>query len=233
MTRKHVLVWDLPLRLFHWLLVAALAGSWITAEAGVEWMVWHFRLGYFAAGLVIFRIIWGFVGPRHARFKNFIRAPGVIIAYARTLFGRESHAHVGHNPVGALMVIVLLAAVSFQIGTGLFATDDIFTMGPFFPLVDAETADQLTSLHHLNFTVLQILAAVHVVAILFYLFWKRQSLILPMVRGTKPREKVAEGEEIDSSRFVLGLVVAALATAVVVVAVYMAPEPTEMEDDFY
>jgi cytochrome b len=104
------LVWDLPLRLFHWLLVLSLAASWYTAENGEESLVigerfltyieLHFYLGYFALGMIAFRIIWGFIGPKHARFSSFLAGPGRFSGYARGLLRRDSTPAVGHNPLG-------------------------------------------------------------------------------------------------------------------------------------
>lgn len=226
-----VLVWDLPTRLFHWLLVASLAGSWWTAENGLAWMDWHFRFGYFAAGLIIFRIIWGFVGPRHARFANFIRGPSRVIAYLKTIGKRDATPSTGHNPLGAVAVVAMLAVISFQVATGLFATDDIFTTGPFNPLVSGDLAGTLTSWHHLNFNFILGLSALHIVAIMFYWIWKRQSLIPPMITGRKSAELAGTDTPAKSSRFLLGLVIALLAAGMVYGAVSLAPEPAL--DEFF
>ena len=124
------LVWDLPLRLFHWLFAASVLASWATAELGVSWMKWHLRLGNWMMGLVVFRILWGLAGPRHARFSSFLTGPRKIWRYARglTATGRVVNS-VGHNPLGGLMVIFMLMLVVLQVGTGLFATDDITWSG--------------------------------------------------------------------------------------------------------
>jgi cytochrome b len=95
--RNERLVWDLPVRLVHWLIVLAVAGSWATHYAGIEWFAWHRRLGYAALLLVVFRVAWGFVGTRHARFGSFLRGPREILDYLR---GRTAEGHVGHNPLG-------------------------------------------------------------------------------------------------------------------------------------
>lgn len=223
-----VLVWDLPTRLFHWLLVLSLAGSWWTAEAGIEWMDWHFRLGYFAGGLILFRLIWGLVGTRHARFSSFLKGPIATAKYAATLFSRESKSTSGHNPLGGLVVLIILIAVGIQVGTGLFATDDIFTTGPFYPWVDDKTASELTSIHHLNFDILLIIAALHIAAVLFYLIWKRRNLIWPMIIGSKPTEEADEA--IETLAFVRGLVIALIVAGAVAYVVSLAPE---VVDEFY
>ena len=225
-----VLIWDLPTRMFHWLLVLSLAASWWTAEAGIEWIDWHFRLGYFAAGLVIFRVIWGFVGPRHARFSSFLRGPGAVADYVATLPKKDSNPTPGHNPVGAIAVVVMLLAIAIQAGTGLFASDDIFTDAPFHPLVSDDTASLLTSIHHLNFNILLGLAGLHIVAVLFYVLWKKQGLIRAMLTGRKKVEGIQQSDGIASSRLLLAIVLAALVGLAVAGAVSQAPEP---EEDFY
>lgn len=226
-----VKVWDLPTRLFHWLLVISLGGSWWTADAGIEWMEWHFRFGYFAAGLIIFRVIWGLVGTRHARFSGFLYSPRRIIAYLATLGKRDSKPTTGHNPLGGLVVLLMLIIIGAQVSTGLFASDDIFTDGPFHPLVSDDLAGTLTTWHHRIFTGIQIIAALHIVAILFYWLWKRQQLIWPMITGRKPLALLGDDKNGISSKLVLGIVVALVAAAIVYGTVSMAPEP--VLDDFY
>ncbi len=223
------LVWDLPLRLFHWLFAASILASWATAEAGFNWMQWHIRLGYFMMGLLVFRVIWGFIGPRHARFASFLAGPRRIWRYAKSFTGvSEAIASVGHNPLGGLMVILMLLLVAFQVTTGLFATDDIAWTGPFNPSVTGDTAKWLTSLHHLNFNFIWAAIALHVAAILFYAFVKKQNLVPAMLTGWKPAEAVPEGEEITSSELVKAIIVIALATGAVYGILATAPhvDPT-------
>ena len=134
------LVWDLPVRITHWLLVACVGGSWATHYAGVEWFQWHRRLGYAVLVLVAFRVAWGFVGTRHARFANFLRGPRAIVEYLRS--DRET---VGHNPLGALGVVAMLGLLGLQAATGLFANDEIMNAGPFYGWISPATeqsADQ-------------------------------------------------------------------------------------------
>src|SRR5579862_2608288 len=112
------LVWDLPTRVFHWLLVLSIIGSYTTAKLGL--MPWHFGLGFLMIGMLIFRLLWGLVGPRHARFVNFIKGPGPVLQYLKG--GIKS---VGHNPLGAGMVVLMLLLLALQVTTGLFSTDDV------------------------------------------------------------------------------------------------------------
>ena len=176
-------VWDLPIRLFHWLLVISLIASWITAESGLEYMDWHMRLGYLTLTLISFRILWGVWGSRPARFSSFLYSPCAMLNYAKNLHKRDSKPHPGHNPLGGAMSLLLLLLVALQAGSGLFANDDIFTEGPLYGWVSNATSDLLTTLHHLNFNLLLGAALLHILAVLFYLLYKRQNLIRAMFTG--------------------------------------------------
>lgn len=221
------LVWDLPLRLFHWLFALSIAALWATAE--YEMMDWHFKLGYWMIGLLAFRIIWGFVGPRHARFINFIHSPPAVFRYAKAIFKGEPVYTVGHNPLGSLMVIVMLVLVSIQAVTGLFASDDILWYGPYNPAVDSATARSLTRLHHQNFNWILIAIVLHIAAILFYGLVKKQNLVLPMLTGKKPAAYVPEHEAIASSELLKAAIVIAISCGAVYWLLSSAPPPI---DDF-
>ena len=223
------LVWDLPTRLFHWLLALDIVGLYFTAEAGDPIMEWHFRLGYVALGLVAFRIVWGFIGPKHARFSTFLTGPGPLFRYLRTFLKRDAVAAPGHNPVGALMVIVLLVMVGFQAITGLFTSDDIVFAGPYNGAVSSETASKLGGYHHLNFSILQWAILAHVVAVFFYLLFKRQNLIGAMFHGRKPAHIVSETEAISSSQLVKAIILALVVAGAVWYLVANAPPPAEFE----
>lgn len=223
------LVWDLPMRLFHWLLVASILASYLTAEAGAPSMIWHLRLGYWTLGLIIFRVLWGFFGPRHARFSSFIPGPGKLLAYTGKLLRRDSTPAVGHNPMGALSVLLLLAMVGAQAVTGLFISDDIVWSGPWYGAVSEETSGKLRSFHHINFDVLLWLVGLHVSFIIFYALYKRQNLLVPMFTGNKPATVVPAGEEIRSSELVKALVLALLSAAAVYAVLALAPPPPPSE----
>ena len=135
------LVWDLPTRVFHWLLVLTIIGSYITAKVGL--MPWHQRLGLLMIGMLIFRVVWGLIGPRHARFSNFIKGPATVLQYLK-----GGIMSAGHNPLGAGMVVLMLLLLGLQATTGLFSTDDVAFVGPYFPSVSHKLAEQLTGLHH-------------------------------------------------------------------------------------
>ncbi|MBC7482108.1 MAG: cytochrome b/b6 domain-containing protein [Rhizobacter sp.] len=182
-----VRVWDLPTRIFHWLLAALVVASVITAQVGGNAMAWHFRSGYAVFALLAFRILWGVVGGRWSRFASFIHAPATTLRYLRGEHRPEENFDVGHNPLGALSVLGLLAVLSMQVATGLFADDEISSAGPLVKFVSGATSSLATS-WHTNFGQWLIIALVllHVAAILFYLLKKRQNLIRPMLTGDKP-----------------------------------------------
>lgn len=226
MTEKR-LVWDLPLRVFHWLFALSIAASWATAEAGFEWMQAHFYLGYWTIGLVLFRIIWGFVGPRHARFANFLRGPSTLLQYLKSLGGGTQMNTAGHNPAGGLMVIVMMAMAAFQACTGLFATDDIAWSGPYNPAVSSSLAGKLTSLHHANFDWMLVAIGLHLLAIAFYALVKKQNLVLPMLTGHKPAAWVLEHEVIPGSQLLKALVVIMISCGLVFWLIGAAPEPVD------
>lgn len=179
-----VKVWDLPTRLFHWTLVALMIAQWLTAEASST-MDWHARGGYAVLALVLFRLIWGFVGSETARFSDFLRGPGAALEYFQALRRGETPHYFGHNPMGAWSIVALLSLLLIQAGTGLFANDDIMTEGPLYAWVSKGTSDWLTTIHKLNFNLLLLVIAVHIAAVLFYLLVKRENLIHPMLSGDK------------------------------------------------
>jgi cytochrome b len=226
--REKRLVWDLPLRAFHWLFAASIVASWATADAGAPSMWWHIRLGYFVAGLLVFRIIWGLIGPRHARFSSFLASPGAIRLYVKGMTGAgQVIRSVGHNPLGGLMVILMLLLVAFQVTTGLFATDDIVWTGPYNPSVSDATAKLLTHLHHLNFNFILAAITLHLAAITYYAFVKKQNLVPAMLTGWKPAEAVPADEAITSSELWKALVVIVVAAAVVYGLLSAAPQAVD------
>ena len=192
-------IWDLPTRLFHWSLVAAISGALLTQYVGGTAMVWHFRCGYAALTLVLFRVIWGFVGTRHARFVNFVRKPSDVIAYIKAHTQGHPTAATkapGHNPLGALSVLAMLGAVLLQAGTGLFANDDIAEQGPLAKLIDKRLSDQISVLHsQIGIKLIYVLVALHIAAIAYYLVRKRVNLVHPMLHGDKPDADPAHAVE--------------------------------------
>jgi len=185
MTEKPVKVWDVPVRLFHWLLLAAFVLLVVSGKVGGNLMEYHAYAGYFVLTLVFFRILWGFAGSTHARFSSFLAGPARGLEFARRLLRKEPAPSAGHNPLGGWMVIVMLLALLVQAGTGLFANDDIALEGPLYALVSKELSDRLTSIHRLNADVLLILAGVHIAAVLFHWLFKKENLIAAMFTGIK------------------------------------------------
>lgn len=177
-------VWDIPVRVVHWALAALLGFSWYSAEN--EMMEWHRWSGYAVLGLVVFRLLWGFVGSSTARFANSLRSPAEIWRYGASLGRRTPGAGVGHNPIGALSVIALLLSVAAQVTTGLFAVDvDGLESGPLSDRVSFEQGRWFADMHDLSFSILLVLVVLHLVAILFYLLYKRDNLIAPMITGRR------------------------------------------------
>jgi cytochrome b len=183
---RRVRIWDLPTRIFHWALAAAVIGSFITAKVGGNAMVWHFRLGYAVAALVAFRLIWGIVGGRWSRFANFVRGPDTVLRYLRGRAAAGEHHDVGHNPIGALSVLALLGFLALQLATGSVADDEIANVGPLNRLVATATAEWATSWHKTAGQYgLAALVALHVGAVVFYLRWRKRDLLRPMWHGDK------------------------------------------------
>jgi cytochrome b len=180
-----IMVWDLPVRLFHWLLVALVALSATTGYLGGNAMRWHVWSGCAILGLLIFRLLWGFAGSTTARFAHFVRGPRAALAYARGLLSRAPSHTPGHNPLGGWMVLALLASAALQAGTGLFSNDDIATEGPLYGKVSKATSDAISAVHEANAVVLLVLIGLHVAAVLFYLWFKRENLLRPMITGVK------------------------------------------------
>ncbi len=177
-------LWDGPTRIVHWALVALFVFSWVAAEN--RWMDLHRLSGYAVMGLVLFRLYWGVCGSQTARFASFVRGPKAVIAYARTMATRDSVEHVGHNPVGAVSIVLILLLLVAQVSFGLFAVDiDGLESGPLSYLVDFDTGRQFSELHETSFHGLQIVILLHVAAVIFYLVYKKQNLIHPMLSGKR------------------------------------------------
>lgn len=180
-TSTTIKLWDLPVRLVHWSLVLLMPALWWTGEEGD--LDTHKLIGYAMLALVLFRLVWGLVGSATARFASFVKGPGAVLAYLRD----QGAAGIGHNPVGALSVVLLLGLLAAQVGFGLIAQDvDGIESGPLNHLVSYDTAELARELHHLGFNLLLGLIAVHVLAIVWYRVAKRDDLVTPMVSGNKP-----------------------------------------------
>lgn len=192
--KKIIRVWDLPIRLFHWLLVICMISSFITVKIGGNAMEWHARVGYCVLTLLIFRICWGFIGSHHARFIHFVPGPKGLINY----LSGKTKAGLGHNPLGALSVLALLCSVGLQAVTGLFANDDIAFEGPFSKYVSSSTVELLTSIHYFNEKILIVLIVIHLCAIFYYQKFKGENLIKPMLLGDKEIDPSEEAKYLPS-----------------------------------
>ena len=201
---KKVVVWDIGTRLFHWLLVVSILFSWISAELGGNWMIWHTKSGYVIAGLLSFRLIWGFIGSGPSRFSSFIKGPKAVIHY---LSGKDKTRYLTHNPAGALSVIALITLSLLMVITGLFGNDDIFIEGPLAYLISYESQLRSTELHHLIFKALILMIAMHILAIVWYQKIKGEVLVKPMIDGFKESEKSAP-QLISGTPLVFALAVA-------------------------
>lgn len=187
---KPVKLWDLPLRLVHWSFVVLLAALWWSWKSGRIQL--HEQLGYVTLGVLLFRLYWGVFGSSTARFAQFVKGPRAIAAYLRG----AARTNVGHNPLGALSVLLLLGLMIVEVGFGLFTQDvDGIEAGPLAQYVSYETADWARGWHEMLFNVILAVVAVHVLAILFYLAVKRENLVGPMITGRK-----AFDEDVDPPR---------------------------------
>jgi cytochrome b len=180
-----VAVWDAAVRIVHWLMVVVLVVLLATGLAGNDWLVWHMRAGYTMLTLVLFRVAWGFCGSRNARFGAFVRGPRAAARYARTLAKRTHEWHATHNPLGAWMVMALLAALLAQCTLGLFTNDDVLYEGPLAKLVSKDLSDTLSSLHRRGWWVIAALALLHIGAVAAYYAFRRDNLVRPMFTGRK------------------------------------------------
>ena len=178
-----VRVWDLPTRLFHWLLAVCVTGLVLTGEIAGDAMAWHFRFGYLVLALVLFRLVWGFAGGYWSRFSSFVRRPSHVVAYIR---GRKSSSSVGHNPLGALSVLALLGLLLVQAGAGLISDDEVLVSGPLVAKVPNAWVTAATTFHTTvgKFGVLA-LVALHIGAIVWYRLRKNEDLVTPMWTGDK------------------------------------------------
>ncbi len=201
-------LWDLPVRIFHWSLLAAVGTAIVSGQIGGDWMGIHSKAGLSIIGLVVFRVVWGFLGSTYVRFSTFVPSPAQLRAYLRGQW-----RGVGHNPLGALSVLALLGLLALQAGTGLFGNDDIAFTGPFAGLVSEALSYKLTGWHHQLTNLLYVLLGLHVLAIAFYVGIKKNNLVKPMVTGWKDVAANATPPRKASSQALLISVLLALGAA--------------------
>ena len=174
------MVWDLPTRLFHWGFVVSIVGAYISGELGA--IDAHEYFGLAACGLLVFRLIWGFVGHETARFKNFIKSPRLIFAYLTEILRRQTTPHAGHNPLGALAVIALLGLMGAMSVTGLWTGDDILYEAPLTTLAP-DLAAPMGAWHQRLHVLVIPLVALHGLALLVHRLWLGEKLVSRMVSG--------------------------------------------------
>ncbi len=221
---KFIKVWDLPVRLFHWSLVLLFIAAYVTNSLGANYFKYHLWCGYAVIVLVSFRIVWGLVGTHHARFINFIRNPFTTVKYAiDSLKNTEKH-YAGHNPLGAIMVVVLLLAILVQATTGLFTNDEIMNLGPLYSYINDELSLKLTSLHRQLFYWILGAVVLHIAAVLIHVFFKRNNIVKAMVTGKKPSKGIEQEKSIRSSRIWLAIIIVVILALALAWIITHAPE---------
>ncbi len=208
-------VWDIPTRLFHWLLAIGFFSAWITYKA--NYMVLHSWIGYGMLTLLLFRVIWGAVGSPHSRFRDFVRGPGSVYKYLKG----QSHHTPGHNPLGGWSVVSLLLLLIAQAVTGLFNGDDILFSGPLRAAVSSDVANALGSIHETLYFVILGLVGLHIAAVCWYHWVKKEPLVHAMIHGHK-RNRNGAGK--PASLWLAGAVLLACA-GMIWFLLSLAPEP--------
>ena len=202
-------VWDLPTRLFHWALVACIVASVVTGYQGGPTMDWHARIGYAVLTLLLFRFVWGFVGGRWSRFGSFLYSPRAVFNYLR---GKPHPDHlVGHNPLGASAIFAMLVFLLAQISTGLIGDDETAFTGPLNKFVSTAKGLTATWYHkRIGQWVIVGLVALHIAAVLYYLWKKKENLIQPMLHGDKELGEAAVPSRDDAASRLIALAVLAV-----------------------
>ncbi len=176
-------VWDVPIRIVHWLIVALVAAAYVTWR--LNWMDWHGWVGDALLVVLFFRLLWGFFGSETARFSKFLASPMTAIQHLKYACLREPDRQVGHNPAGGWMVLLLLVLLLAETLTGLYVANDIADVGPLTESVPAPVANAIEASHAILWTVLLAAIVLHVLAIAGYAAVKGQNLLRPMITGVK------------------------------------------------
>jgi cytochrome b len=242
---KTIKVWDLPVRIFHWSLVLLFIAAYVTNSLGSDYFVYHLWSGYALIILVSFRVVWGLVGTYHARFNHFVKNPLATARYALSVFKKKDKHYLGHNPLGAVMVVVLLIATLVQAITGLFTNDEIFNVGPLYAYINDELSLQLTSLHRQLFYWILGAIALHILAVIVHVVIKRDNIVRAMFNGKKSLPTLDDSQppseasqlsskddqvSISSSKIGLAIVILIVLIAILAAVILTAPETvTEME----
>lgn len=212
---RTVKAWDLPTRLFKWTLVALILMAWISSSFADPSMTVHKAVGYAILTLLVYRVLYGFLGASTARFKAFVRPPSDVIGYFRALRTNTAKPYLGHNPAGGAMILALLLACGFQALVGLFASDGVTASGPFADRIGENLSEWAASIHAAWFYVILALAAMHIGVNLYYQFRKRDNVIGAMITGRKVEAKFADQGKLAERSPLVAL--ACLATAAIIV----------------
>ncbi len=213
-TGKKTLIWDIPVRVFHWALVVLIGISWYTMEVSFNPDI-HMLSGYAILSLLMFRTIWGLIGPAYARFNSMLYHPKVILEYAKSLFSARKSSYAGHNPLGGIAVIVMLILLLVQTISGLFVFDESdFVWGPLSGKVSPGLSATLTTIHYTNVDILLGFIGLHIAAVLYYQFFKKEKLLIAMFTGRKP-DMSGTWEAVRSSRLPLAILILAITSATV------------------
>ena len=209
---RPVLVWDLLIRLFHWLAVVLVAAAYLTWQ--LNWMDWHAWVGDALLALLLFRLLWGFFGSETARFSSFVAPPRTAVQHLAHILRRDRDLQAGHNPAGGWMVMLLLALLLGQTLTGLYVNNDVANEGPLTELSPAPIANLMTALHNvLLWDALLAAVALHVLVILVYGLAKRHDLLLPMITGRKMLPESVPAPCVTRPTRALGFIACAAAAA--------------------
>ena len=217
-SNRPVQIWDLPIRLFHWLTVLLVAGAYVTER--FNWIDWHVRIGETLFALVLFRLLWGCFGSETARFRSFVASPAAAWVHLRHVFRREADLQVGHNPAGGWMVLLLLALLFVETLSGIYVYNEVADEGPLSAWVPASIANAISTVHAMGWYVLIAAVALHVGAIVLYAVAKGNNLLRPMLTGRKPLPaSIRAPRRAPVWRALLALAAAAL--AVTLLATYL------------
>ena len=225
LTQKNTLkIWDLPVRLFHWGLVAAFIAAYATHYLGATYFKYHAWCGYVVIVLTVFRLMWGLVGTYHARFINFVRNPVATAKYIASMIKKTDTRHAGHNPLGAVMVITLLIALLAQAISGLFSNDEIINLGPLYGYINNDLSLSLTSLHRQLFYWILGAVILHIIAVGIHVWFKRDNIVKAMLTGEKTAAGLEGEQEITSSRIGLATIIVITLSLALTWLIYSAPE---------
>ncbi len=219
-----VRVWDWPTRLFHWTLAALIIALVITGNLGGNAMVWHFRCGYGVLSLLIFRIIWGFCGGHWSLWRQLTCTPSLVRQYLTPTSPPTSF--LGHNPLGSLSIIAILGLLGLQVSTGLFSDDEIANSGPLVRFVSESTVGLATRWHKgYGKTIILVLVAIHLLAILWYLIKKKENLTRAMLTGNKSVETPAPSSKDGPTHWLLALVCILISAGLVFALINLGASP--------